>query len=91
MPRNFDSWTVFTVSHNGMRVVIMRVLLTLEVFNEEKESVMVQFTVSSNVPSFDFHCIRIAADVNCLSLCGSLCAFVCVSKKGTTQPPPLSS
>lgn len=75
---------------------IMQIFPTLELFNEEKRSVMVQFKGSSNAPSFDFHCIKPAAGVSSLSvntiiagLCRSpcLCLYPYVAREDYT---PLS-
>ncbi len=99
-----DSYTyrnVDSLVSNTSIVYTVQVFPTLELFNEEKGSVMVQFKGSSNAPSFDFLCIRPAAGVRSLSvntiiaagLCRSprLHSYACVSEEEIKQHCPTFS
>lgn len=93
-PKNVNSHVT-----NTILCIIVQVFPTLELLNEEKRSVMVQFKGSSNAPSFDFHCIRPAAGVSSLSvntiiavLCSPrLCLYACVSQERIIHHCPTSS
>ncbi len=66
---------------NSCIVYTVQVFPTLELFNEQKGSVMAQFKGSSNAPSFDLLCIRPAAGVSSLSVNTIIAAGLCRSPR----------